>query len=112
MDGCRELRVRQGGFEADFLCFCTGMVSMNGVCDARNFYITIEHRNHSVNFRVRVGTRDLSADLNTEYSLKQDSTHLNMTVPFLAQDVVFEVRHVLTYLRFSYDILCSCLLKM
>ncbi|KAG7316350.1 hypothetical protein KOW79_019891 [Hemibagrus wyckioides] len=63
------------------------MISMNGVCDDRNFYITIEHGNHS--FKVRVGTRDLSADLHTEYSLKRNSTHLNMTVPFLTQDVVF-----------------------
>ncbi|KAK3542320.1 hypothetical protein QTP86_022482 [Hemibagrus guttatus] len=66
------------------------MMSMNGFCDARNFYVTIEHGNHSVNFKVRVGTRDLSADLHTEYSVKQNSTHLNMMVPFLSPDVVFE----------------------
>ncbi|KAK2864323.1 hypothetical protein Q7C36_003477 [Tachysurus vachellii] len=66
------------------------MIYMNGVCDDRNFYITIEHGNQSVNFRVRVGTRDLSADLYREYSVKENGTHLDLTVPFLAQDVVFE----------------------
>ncbi|KAB5540071.1 hypothetical protein PHYPO_G00097150 [Pangasianodon hypophthalmus] len=63
---------------------------MNGVCDDKNFYITIGHRNQGINFHVRVGTRDLSADFSTEYSVKENGTHLNMTVPFLAQDVVFE----------------------
>lgn len=69
---------------------------MNGVCDDRNFYITIEHGNQSVNFRVRVGTRHLSADLYREYSVKENGTHLHLTVPFLAQDVVFEVQYVFT----------------
>ncbi|TSR99429.1 Zona pellucida sperm-binding protein 2 [Bagarius yarrelli] len=66
------------------------VISMSGVCDDRNFYILIGHGENGVNFHVTVGTRDLSADLFSEYDVTDNGTHINVTVPFLAQDVVFE----------------------
>lgn len=78
------------------LYFCTAMNTMNGFCDEKNFYITIGHRGQDINFHVTVGKRELSADLYTEYGVKKNSCHMNMTVPFLAQDVVFEVQPAFT----------------
>lgn len=75
----------------DLLHFCTAPLTMNGICDDKNFYITIHLWNRGINFDVRVGMRDLWADLYTEYGVKENGTHISMTVPFLAQDVVFEV---------------------
>lgn len=66
---------------------------MNGVCNDENFYITIEHKNQGIPFHVKIGKRTLSADLYMAYSVKENATRMTMTVPFLAQDVVFEVQH-------------------
>lgn len=82
------------------------MNTMNGFCDEKNFYITIGHRGQDINFHVTVGKRELSADLYTEYGVKKNSCRMNMTVPFLAQDVVFE-RANQSSLRARVDVLIS-----
>lgn len=74
---------------------------MNGVCDDKNFYITIAPGYQGLNFDVRVGTRELTAELYTEYGVKEKDNHISMTVPFLAQDVVFEVT------AFIYFVSCA-----
>lgn len=74
----------------------TATFTMNGVCDAMNFYIAFGLEIKDANFGVRVGTRDFSTDLYTEYDVKENGTHMMMTVPFLAQDVVFEVQRSFT----------------
>ncbi|KAM9435624.1 zona pellucida protein AX 1 [Clarias gariepinus] len=66
------------------------MFTMNGICDEKNFYVEIGHGNQGVNFQISIGRRNLTADLYTEYSVKENGTHVKMTVPFLAQDIVFE----------------------
>lgn len=77
---------------SDLLYFCTAMLTMDGVCNDEHFYITIEHRNQGIPFHVKVGKRTLTADLYAAYGVKENATHMTMAVPFLAQDVVFEVQ--------------------
>ena len=47
--------------------------------------------NQGKNFNIIVGAQNL-ADLYTEYGVQENSTHLSMTVPFLSDEVTFEVQ--------------------
>ncbi|XP_062858610.1 zona pellucida protein AX 1 [Trichomycterus rosablanca] len=64
--------------------------TVNARCDDKNFYITVAHEELGKAFDMMVGGRDLGPDLYQEYHVKENSTHLSMTVPFLARDAAFE----------------------
>ncbi|KAF7690540.1 zona pellucida protein AX 1 [Silurus meridionalis] len=81
-------------------------LTMNGICDDKNFYITIGQWKQDVQYRVRVGMRDLTADLYKEYGVQENGTHVYMAVPFLAQDVLFE-KADLSSLRARIDVVIS-----
>ncbi|XP_066532751.1 zona pellucida protein AX 1 [Hoplias malabaricus] len=66
--------------------------TVRGICDEENFYVFVEFGNQGKNFNIMVGKQDL-ADLYTEYGIQENSTHMNMTVPFLANGVVFELAY-------------------
>lgn len=65
---------------------------MKGTCDEENFYVTVAYGNQGKNFNVLLGKQSLSADLYKEYRIQENSTHFSMVVPFLANNVIFEVR--------------------
>ncbi|KAL6486534.1 hypothetical protein MHYP_G00059260 [Metynnis hypsauchen] len=67
--------------------------TVRGHCDDENFYVTVTYGNQGKNFNVMVGGKDLFADLYAEYSVHENATHLSMTVPFLANEVTFELAH-------------------
>ncbi|XP_036437925.1 zona pellucida protein AX 1 [Colossoma macropomum] len=78
--------------------------TVSGNCDDENFYVTVAYGNQGKNFNIMVGRKDLSADLYAEYSVHENSTHLSMTVPFLANEVTFELAH-LSSMRARLDVL-------
>uniref|UniRef100_A0AAR2IJ64 ZP domain-containing protein n=1 Tax=Pygocentrus nattereri TaxID=42514 RepID=A0AAR2IJ64_PYGNA len=67
--------------------------TVRGNCDDENFYVTVTYGNQGKNFNVMVGGKDLFTDLYAEYSVHENATHLSMTVPFLANEVTFELAH-------------------
>ncbi|XP_072531087.1 zona pellucida protein AX 1 [Salminus brasiliensis] len=67
--------------------------TMRGTCDEEHFLVVVEYGNQGKNFNIMLGTQDLSADIYTEYGVQENSTHLSMTVPFLANNIVFELAH-------------------
>uniref|UniRef100_A0A8C1W2W2 Zona pellucida protein AX 1 n=1 Tax=Cyprinus carpio TaxID=7962 RepID=A0A8C1W2W2_CYPCA len=78
--------------------------TVNGTCDEENFYVVISFGNLGKNFNIKLGVRDMTPDLRTEYDIKENATHMSLTVPFLSSDVVFELMYP-SSLRARIDVL-------
>uniref|UniRef100_A0A3B1ITE6 Zona pellucida protein AX 1 n=1 Tax=Astyanax mexicanus TaxID=7994 RepID=A0A3B1ITE6_ASTMX len=62
-----------------------------GTCDDEHFLVIVTYGNQGKNFHIYVGTQNISAELYTDYGVQENSTHFTMTVPFLANEIVFEL---------------------
>ncbi|XP_031437599.1 uncharacterized protein LOC105908976 isoform X2 [Clupea harengus] len=62
---------------------------ITGTCDDESYYVTVAYGSHGSDFKTIVGKRELTSDLATKYNVRENATHMTMSVPFLSSDAVF-----------------------
>ncbi|XP_031437603.1 uncharacterized protein LOC116223787 [Clupea harengus] len=62
---------------------------VTGTCDDESYYVTVAYGSHGSDFKTIVGKRELTSDLATKYNVRENATHMTMSVPFLSSDAVF-----------------------
>lgn len=65
--------------------------SVDGSCDEKNFYITVQYGSKGPNFETLVGGSLLTTELAQRYGFNENGTHFILKVPFGSPDIAFEV---------------------
>ena len=78
-------------FEELCTCFAAVLPVVTGTCDDESYYVTVAYGSHGSDFKTIVGKRELTSDLATKYNVRENATHMTMSVPFFSSDVVFTV---------------------
>uniref|UniRef100_A0A3Q2YR75 Zona pellucida protein AX 1 n=1 Tax=Hippocampus comes TaxID=109280 RepID=A0A3Q2YR75_HIPCM len=82
-------RVNETRFSS--ICRIPILPTIKGTCDQHLFYIEVTFGNQGKNFETLIEYKPLTPELEQEFRLQENETHLTLVVPFTAKQTAFEV---------------------